>query len=153
LTLEAGSGDVKATVAHAQIAMKSDWERKVESTLRDLGVPIEFSVADLDAAVAQSFAALTVYFAQQQLEQGHPAEAVSALDGAIACLQPQRGGPLTRLLALAYYLRGTAHERQRMRMHALDDYAMTLGLWPQHPGARHALDLLGRRPERPGDRQ
>lgn len=133
--------------------MKSDWGRKVESTLGDLGVPLALAIPDPDAAAGQSLAAVIVYFGHQQLEQGHLAEAVSVFDSVILHLQSARGGPLTRLLALAHYLRGMAHERREVLAHALDDYTMTLGLWPGHAGARRALELLAHRREGPVEPQ
>jgi hypothetical protein len=116
--------------------MRSEWEAAVESTLRSLGVPLEFSVGDLDSAVARSFAAVTVYFGHQQLEHGHLTGAIHAFDSVIGYLRGRQQGPLIRLLAVAHYLRGTAFERRAMRMHAFDDYAMALSLWPDHAGAR-----------------
>jgi hypothetical protein len=122
--------------------MRSEWEDAVETTLRGLGVPLEFSIADLDAAVARSFAAVTVYFGHQQLEHGDLTAAIGAFDSVICYLQPRQRGPLIRMLAVAHYLRGLAHERRGMRMHALDGYAMALSLWPEHADARAALDRV-----------
>ena len=126
--------------------LRSNWESLVDATLRRLGVQLEPQVRDLDTALAQGFAAASVLLGNRVLEGGNLAEAIAAFDSAILSLQSRRHVNLGHLLAVAHYLRGAAYEAKGLPDKALDDYAMTLVLVPDHEGARAARNRLHPQP-------
>jgi hypothetical protein len=144
-TFDSGSREASGT--------RSSWESLVDAPLRRLGVELEPEVRDRDSALAQGFAAASVLFGHRVLEGGNPQEAIAAFDGAILSLQSRRHVNLGHLLAVAHYLRGVAYEAKGLRDKALDDYAMTLVLVPDHEGARAARNRLRSQPRETSRRQ
>jgi lipoprotein NlpI len=67
---------------------------------------------------------------------------VVAFDSAILSLQGRRHVSLAPLLAVAHYLRGTAHEAMGLPATALEDYDQALALAPDHEGALAARARL-----------
>jgi tetratricopeptide (TPR) repeat protein len=121
---------------------RSGWEAMLDERLRPLGVTLQTSVRDLDTALAQGFAAASVVLGHRALEAANLGQAIAAFDGAILCLQGRRHVSLAPLLAVANYLRGTAHEAMGLPAAALDDYVKALALAPDHEGALAARDRL-----------
>ena len=131
---------------------RSGWESTVDQALRRLGVPFDPSVRHVDTAVAHGFAAASVILGHRALEAGHAADALAAFDAAIESLQGHRHVNLGHLLAIAHYSRGTVREALGLGVQALDDYAMTLALLPDHEGARAARERLdSHRPDTTGE--
>jgi len=95
----------------------SGWESTVDERLRRLGVSFQPAMRDLDAALAQGFAAAGVVLGHRDVNRGP-------------------------LLGAAHYLRGVACEANGFAAQAVDDCAMTLLLVPGHHGALAARNRL-----------
>jgi tetratricopeptide (TPR) repeat protein len=121
---------------------ESSWESTIDERLRPLGVRLTTSVRDLDTALTQGFAAASVVLGHRALEAGNLSQAIAAFDNAILALQGRRHVDLASLLAVAHYLRGTAHEAMGHPTEALDDYDKALALAPDHQGAQAARHRL-----------
>jgi tetratricopeptide (TPR) repeat protein len=122
--------------------LESESEAPIESTLRELGLPLDFSITDPQTAFIGGFAKATIFHGYQALKAGDLEKAISAFASVVDLLTTEGDPKFSEPLAVAHYLRGTAYEKKQMVKQALDDYTSALSFSPTHEAAREGYERL-----------
>ncbi len=120
----------------------SETDAAMESTLRELGLPLDFSVTDPQTAFTGGFAKATIFHGYQALSAGELDEAISSFTSVIDFLATESDSRFAEALAVAHYLRGSVHEKKEMTEQALADYTNAFNLSPNHEAAREGYERL-----------
>jgi hypothetical protein len=143
--LAAPGGDASGD-AYRQIMGEMDPQlATMESTLRELGLSLDFSSTDPQTAFIGGFAKATLVKGHQALSAGNVDEAITAFTTVIDRLNQQDSDQFVKSLAVVYSLRGIAHEGKRQTAQALADYAAALDAVPNHAVAREGQRRLSGR--------
>jgi len=93
--------------------LRSEADADMESTLRELGLPLDFSVTDPQTAFSGGFAKATIFHGYQALNAGDLEKAISSFASVIDLPATEGGSQFAQALAVAHCLRGSGHEKKR----------------------------------------
>jgi hypothetical protein len=117
----------------------------MQATLGRLGIPLDFSQSDQQAAFAGGLAKAGIFRGYKSLETGDLDSAIQSFTIVIESSLGKGRPGMEHTLAVAHFLRGSAYERKGVVPAALSDYTSALRLWPAHADARQAYErLVGR---------